>query len=457
MVTASPSGIIEVEPLHQGVARLITMMARDASLQLVAQAISDMFGLPASIIDANFAHLALSDDYPALWKLMDDDQSLGFVPLRVQQQLKRSEIFHPKTIRADPVYFDITLPDGSLVRNYTTLIYLRHVPIASFSLFTWGEAIEPDRLRYLPLIASLLSLQMQKSSFYLLNKSTMYSNLLATLLDKNIPVKEDEFRLRLGVFGPKLARLNQAVLIDVRLEDTSAVAIQSFAERFSAQVPNSVFFIHAGDIVYLTSNAEHTPIKRGLARGWATDLARSNMRIGLSGVFSRAGEFRRALNEAKAAIDTGLALGATGPIFFFDDYRLIDLVRRLPKDVDPSSYIYPPLLGLLDYDRTPGSHLALTRAHYLAAPTHPQAVCDKLFIHKNTLYYRLNKIRELMDADLDSTNIRSQSHLGFLILKTQNQLDFDYPLPSDTSSTRKETSIEINKRRSSSHSRQESG
>ena len=34
---------------------------------------------------------------------------------------------------------------------------------------------------------------------------------------------------------------------------------------------------------------------------------------------------------------------------------------------------------------------------YLQDPAHPAAACEKLFIHKNTLYYRLDRIRQLME------------------------------------------------------------
>lgn len=418
--------------MEQGIARLITLVANDAGLQQIVNTISDMFGLPATIIDNNFSYLAISDDYAGVFAVFGDDLNEGHVPLRIQKRLKHSEIFHPSTIRTDPVYFDTRLPDDTIRRNYTTLVYLRHVPVASFSIFTNGEEIPQVELRYLPMIASLLSLEMQKSSFYLLNKVTFYRHLLARLLDDSTAIDDETFRLRFAVFGYKLGRFKQVVLIDLSGEDFPAAGVQSFADSFHSHLPDSVYFIHDGDVVYLTSSPEYAPIRPEDAEVWQKDISETKMRIGISSVFDTVSQFTRALKQAKAAIETGLWLGVPGRVLWFDHYRLADLVRRVPKDVDVSSYVFPPLLRVIDHDHEHGSQLTYTLSRYLLNPTCPKTVCQELFIHKNTLYYRLNQLRELMQVDLDAADVRAQIHISFLILRSQNRLSFPAEAMADT-------------------------
>lgn len=416
--------------MEQGIAKLIALVSSNAGLQDIVNSISNMFGLPASIIDNNFTYLAYSKDYPEVFACLGDDLHEGYVPMKLQRSLKRSEIFHPTKVRTEPVYFETPLPNGTINRNYVALIYLKHVPVGSFSLFTNGEDISQVELRYMPMVASLLGIEMQKSNFYLLNKINFFSHLLRRLLDESSMINDDTLAQRFAVFGYKLERFKQIVLVDLRDESFGAAGVQAFAEKFQSRLPRSVYFIHEGDIIYLVSSAEPTPLVPEHAREWQQDISATRMRMGVSSVFAPAAQFARALSEAKGAVETGISLGVSEQVLWFDNYRLADLVRRLPKELDLHSYIYPPLLRVLEHDQEHGTRLAYTLSRYLLNPGCPRGVSEELFVHKNTLYYRLNRIRELMQADLDSAAVRAQIHLSFLILRTLNVIDFDIEVPS---------------------------
>ena len=60
----------------------------------------------------------------------------------------------------------------------------------------------------------------------------------------------------------------------------------------------------------------------------------------------------------------------------------------------------PMLLKLLDYDRENQTDLMNTLYEYLDCSQNTQLAAERLFIHKNTLLYRLNKIRSIIDNDL---------------------------------------------------------
>lgn len=411
--------------MEQGIARLISLVSSNAGLQYIVNAISDMFGLPASIIDNNFTYLAFSKHYPEVFACLGDDGHEGYLPMYLQRSLKHSEIFHPNKTRTDPVFFETPLPTGTTNRNYVTLIYLKHVPVASFSLFTNGEDIPQAELRYLPMVASLLGIEMQKSNFYLLNKINFYSHLLRRLLDDSGTIDDDTLRQRFAVFGYKLKEFKQIVLIDLRDENFGAAGVQAFAEKFQSRLPNSVYFIHDGDIIYLVSGSAQPPLAPEDAREWHNDISETPMRIGISSVFTAVSQFGRALEEARGAIETGLSLDTAQRVLWFDDYRLADLVRRLPKDLDLYSYVYPPLLRVIEHDQEHDTRLAYTLSRYLLNPDCPRAVCEELFIHKNTLYYRLNRIRDLMHVDLDNAEVTTQIYLSFLILRARGRLGFE--------------------------------
>jgi hypothetical protein len=416
--------------LEAGMSRLIRLVAVDAGLQQLVEAISEMFGRKASIIDTNFTYLALSKGYAEMYIPLGDDPDGEYAPLHVQERLRTTEVFHPSRYRPEPAWFDTQMPDGGINRNYATLIYMKHVPIGSFSVFTDGDDLSPVELGYLPTIASLLSIEFQKSNFYLLNKNNFYSQILARLLDQGPAVDEDMIVRRLAIYGYRMEAFKQVVLLTTRDERFDAARVQSFAERFQGHVPNSVYFIDNGDIIYLTSAKEPAPITGAETEIWRKDIAGAHLRVGLSSVFEHVGEFTRALAEARSAIDSAAGLAVADPVSWFDHFRLADLVRHVSKDVDLDTYLFPPLRWVMNYDRQHGTQLAFTLYSYLHSPGNPRAVWEALFIHKNTLYYRLNQIREIMRDDLESAETRAQIHLSFVILRAQNRLSWPAaPLP----------------------------
>ncbi len=77
---------------------------------------------------------------------------------------------------------------------------------------------------------------------------------------------------------------------------------------------------------------------------------------------------------------------------------------------------------LAKHDRENGGELCLTLYNYLIAHHSLKLTCEKMFTHRNTVLYRLNKIREEFCPDIDN----SEKHLRFLlslslVLLSQNQ------------------------------------
>ena len=80
-------------------------------------------------------------------------------------------------------------------------------------------------------------------------------------------------------------------------------------------------------------------------------------------------------------------------------------------------------MHVIDLDRKNNTHLAYTLYEYLQDPAHPQAVADKLFIHKNTLYWRLEKIRGIMGRDFKDAETIANIQMTFHVLRIQNRFD----------------------------------
>lgn len=105
-----------------------------------------------------------------------------------------------------------------------------------------------------------------------------------------------------------------------------------------------------------------------------------------------------------------------GPAAYFDEMG----INRLFYSVDDTALMRDLSEGLLapliDYDRkNPGSDYVNVLRMYLESNGSIQTVADAFFTHRNTIIYRMNKIRQLLDCDLSDPADRTRYLIACLI------------------------------------------
>lgn len=97
-------------------------------------------------------------------------------------------------------------------------------------------------------------------------------------------------------------------------------------------------------------------------------------------------------------------------------YNDMGLYRLLIGIEDPDiirDYYANTLKPLEEYDKANSSDLCKILKTYLLHDGSVKETADELFVHRNTINYKLNKISELLDADLSSMETRVQLYLAF--------------------------------------------
>jgi DNA-binding PucR family transcriptional regulator len=95
-----------------------------------------------------------------------------------------------------------------------------------------------------------------------------------------------------------------------------------------------------------------------------------------------------------------------------DARSLLCRLSRSP-DLAPFARLVEPLVA---YDRERRSDLVRTLAAYFDAGANASEAADRLFLHRNSLLYRLERIRELTGLDSKRPEDRLALQLGLLAL-----------------------------------------
>lgn len=126
------------------------------------------------------------------------------------------------------------------------------------------------------------------------------------------------------------------------------------------------------------------------ARGW------SDVAIGRSRVKDSADGLAAATREA--AIAASASHGGDG-IRDIADLGLAGLLAAISDSVAADAFCRQVLGPVLDHDACEGAHLTATLRSYLRHGCRPGAAAAELSVHRHTLSYRLDRIRELTGRD----------------------------------------------------------
>ena len=102
---------------------------------------------------------------------------------------------------------------------------------------------------------------------------------------------------------------------------------------------------------------------------------------------------RRAYLEGREALEIGLALGFTGPVFRFDDLLMYHFLRVEPALID--RFIEQTLGPLIAYDERRKGELVKTLEAYFDADGSVKLAGESLFAHPHTVTYRLKQVQKL--------------------------------------------------------------
>jgi DNA-binding PucR family transcriptional regulator len=101
---------------------------------------------------------------------------------------------------------------------------------------------------------------------------------------------------------------------------------------------------------------------------------------------------------------------------FYSDMGIYKLLMSIDDKSILEDYIQQTIQPIIEYDRTNDASLMEVLSSYLKNDGSVKATSEQLFIHRNTVNYRLGKIEEITDMNLSSTSDRLQLTVGLMIL-----------------------------------------
>jgi sugar diacid utilization regulator len=130
------------------------------------------------------------------------------------------------------------------------------------------------------------------------------------------------------------------------------------------------------------------------------ELHGGRCRVGVGGRCRAVEEFPRSYREAELALRIQQASGGPEQVTRYDDLGVYKVLAAADDTASVERFVGEWLARLIDYDSAHGTQLVLTLSEYLECGGSYDASARALSVHRNTLKYRLNRIRQVSGYDL---------------------------------------------------------
>ena len=125
-------------------------------------------------------------------------------------------------------------------------------------------------------------------------------------------------------------------------------------------------------------------------------------------------DVRLSRNEASAAIKVADITNVDDPIYFYKDQGLYTLISKISDDKFLDEFVEKNIGRLIHADEIHDGSLCETLENYLNHNCSAKYTAESMYLHRNTLNYRLNKIQELLGRDLDDIESCLTLKLAFM-------------------------------------------
>lgn len=227
-----------------------------------------------------------------------------------------------------------------------------------------------------------------------------YFGLLKDIIERTGSV--NEIRERCQVL--KLNTPQEMRLIEIRFPGyvSNSLSLSLLREMLIASIPSCYCIIYSESLILIMAeNFLNQSILDVIQKAFIN----YEIRIGISSKFTEILGVQNAFQEMRAIQSVCQKLKVDKPVIFYEDIIMYHFMELASKDYDLKKFCLPAIRQIEEYDQCHGTLLKQSLEGYLEAGRNIQKAAERLHTHKNNLYYRLKRIEDYFDLDLDEENL----------------------------------------------------
>lgn len=203
----------------------------------------------------------------------------------------------------------------------------------------------------------------------------------------------------------------------------SQLSLPRKVERWFNQVNGPALVVPGGDQVVVVMQSRRPPQGALLAGrlSESMDHPAQPLRIGVGEPIEDLRDLRRGYGQAAEALQIATALRWDDGVCDFRSLGIYHWLNHLPEDVIESNRYLHAVRSLAEWDQETGRDLLATLEVFLNLAGQRNAAAAHLNIHRNTLSYRLQRIRDLLDLDPADPTLQTELNVALKAFRLRDR------------------------------------
>lgn len=353
------------------------------------------FDHPVLITDENYKLLCQYPRKPIgvdIWDTLLEKSVLADEVVKNYQQVYLSE----QKKHYKPFY-----ADNGLVENCPRIfgeIYTDERIVGHVAVFMFNDCLREDDLNCVQIFIDALNMLMEKK--YSMKRTNTLENYFLDLLK---PKTSKELKFLARTYLENHVKGNYGIMVTPvgitasdRARSTMMTNYISAGFRFVVSV---IFEENVVTLFGLIRGIEYTESEKNFFGSVVEIFGDSQMYSGMSEPFSSLDEVYDRYKQAQLTSSI-----AERPISYFREAYPKQLFEIVRSHVNPYYFIMPELIQVHEYDLKNGTVYGKTLKSYITSFKDKYKTAEELCIHRNTLHYRLGRIKELFGIDVEDND-----------------------------------------------------
>lgn len=422
---------------QQWILRLTEALRSNQSLQTLVDIGYELIQTPIAVVNNAYKSMAYAMPENYHDDIMDELRSQNYLSFDTVRALRREPLMNSTVLSQHREY--IYSKDSHYI--ITRLVRYKGIAVARISIHLPNQEPSPYLTDLSEDLTSFIEQHLLHNEQHSYIFHSEFSTLIADLIDQRLTTAA-ELEQRLKMMAP-LAIKKYYHLIVISFEQQQASIPWNYIITQLEQIfPHSNSAVYHNEIILLVRKPNHNVTLTFDKEKFQAVLETHNAYAAIGNYSKFLTSLRPIYVQTSSAIALGIAFRSDpeNRIFPYESYSTYHAVSLCADTLHQSYHnrnliylCHPAIIALDRYDKKYRNNLKDVLFLYLCNERNSAKTAKELFIHRNTMLYKIKKIEEIIGESLDNCLLRERLLFSFHVLEYIEKILKEDPLVLKTS------------------------
>lgn len=402
--------------ISSGRSHLLDILHANQGLQAIIDKAYEILQNPIIVVDSSYKILSMYQDSSAAGERNDleEQRTLGYMLQSNIDAMTRARVYEQTREHGYPFYNKDSKAEHGWI---TALVYIHGIEVGQIGVMDSRHDFTDVDFELIDFLCKVVSLELQKSDFYRTNQGLMHSYFLSELLENQIH-DSSMIEQRMQNLGWRLT----SSLYIMLLTDSARNFFDGKAQLITGQlhhlIPESRWVIYHGQIVFLISADSKKIFEQEETLYHYLNI--NHLTASVSNSFTNMTDLQKYYLQSVKADSFGQRFHPEESIHLYTDYMFYHMGEIVSEEIDLREFYHTGVAAIRAYDKLHNTSFLETLKLYLTHVDNPGLIARKLYVHKNTVFYRMGKLKEQFSLNLDDGEERFHIQLTLKLMDMEN-------------------------------------